>query len=701
MRPRVLVYAACLLAGLLCIVTPASAADNIVIIFDASNSMNKAFDGGGSRFEAAVQAMDELLGTVPGDVNAGLVMYGWRVHHDNEIESCEDMELVFEVQAFSDGLRTDMRQMLGSVTPQGMTPLADALIRAGEALTGLEGGNAVILLSDGEGNCGGDFEAAAQFLADLDPPVVLHVIGLDLDLEARDLLMGLASLTGGTYQGAGSVDVLVASLYAAFGQAAPPPPALDIPEEYADWGITNVIHGTDGDDVITGTPGNDLIYGYEGNDFLIGLAGNDVILGGPGNDLIQGMDGNDLLLGGDGNDTILGGDGDDTISGGEGRDSLEGEAGNDCLDGGLGDDCVLGGSGANRLVWSPGADTLLEGQIVQSPCPGCPGTVACPAPPPPPPPACPVATTPPPVPMPAPKPMPEPVCDGCENPRLAKTMDEGAWLQLHGSVTDEDCNIAMIEWSVSAGSLDDPYCLDPVFTAPWVDDCDGADVLVRLVAQDTCGATAEDCFLIHINNVNQPPFADAGPDVVVDEGQMIKLTCTGTDPDGDAVTYWWTIESGGGSFLDPTVLHPTYCAPMTSACAGEDVIVCLTVTDACGASTSDRMRIHINNVNHPPTADAGPNVSVDEGQMIMLMGMGTDPDGDPVTYRWTIESGGGSFLDPSALRPTYCAPEISECDGVDVMVCLTVTDACGASTSDRMWIHINNVNRPPTVVADP
>ena len=284
---------------------------------------------------------------------------------------------------------------------------------------------------------------------------------------------------------------------------------------------------------------------------------------------------------------------------------------------------------------------------------------------------------------------------------MAKAIDEGSWLQLHGSVTDEDCNIAMVTWSVSAGSLDDPHSLDPVFTAPWVRDCDGMDVLVRLVAQDTCGATAEDCFLIHIKNVNQPPFADAGPDMAVDEGQKIKLTCTGTDPDGDAVTYRWTIESGGGSFVDPTVLHPVYCAPMTSACDGEDVIVCLTVTDACGASTSDRMRIHINNVNQPPIADAGPDVLVDEGQMIMLTCTGTDPDGDAVTYYWTIESGGGSFLDPHALHPTYCAPEISECDGANVMVCLTVTDACGASTSDRMWIHINNVNRPPTVVADP
>ena len=60
------------------------------------------------------------------------------------------------------------------------------------------------------------------------------------------------------------------------------------------------------------------------------------------------------------------------------------------------------------------------------------------------------------------------------------------------------------------------------------------------------------------------------------------LTCEGSDPDGDPVTYLWCIESGKGSFVDPTVLHPTFCAPMTAACDGEDIVVRLTVTDSCG-----------------------------------------------------------------------------------------------------------------------
>jgi len=61
------------------VVWPAIAADNIMFIFDASNSMNKPFDGGETRFATAASAMSELMTSLPTDVNAGLMLYGWRI----------------------------------------------------------------------------------------------------------------------------------------------------------------------------------------------------------------------------------------------------------------------------------------------------------------------------------------------------------------------------------------------------------------------------------------------------------------------------------------------------------------------------------------------------------------------------------------------------------------------------------------------
>ena len=59
-----------------------------------------------------------------------------------------------------------------------------------------------------------------------------------------------------------------------------------------------------------------------------------------------------------------------------------------------------------------------------------------------------------------------------------------------------------------------------------------------------------------------------------------------------------------------------------------------------------------------PTADAGPNQVVEEGDTISLAGSGTHPEGAGLTYRW-VQTGGPSveLSDPSAPTPTFEAPE--------------------------------------------
>jgi len=688
----------------------AVAADNVVFVFDASNSMNKPLGGGGSRLEAAVSAVSELLAALPADLNAGLLVYGWRVNYRNELVSCKDLELVYPLQPLSLELRQQMIGMLGEIVAQGKTPLADAMVQAGDELQGWSGENAIVLLSDGEGNCGGDHRVAAHYLATLASPVKLHVVGLDVEPDASETLRTMAEMTGGTYRGVDEASGLLEALYAAavgasLSQPAQAPSSIGqtvagVPSEYARCGITNVIVGTEGNDVLYGTEQNDLIYGLGGNDFIIGYGGNDIIFGGPGNDIIQGLEGCDLLFGEAGDDILLGGAGDDQLCGGPGCDSLEGEAGDDCLDGGPEYDRLLGGPGTNRLVQSSGNDLTLEGVVSTAPCPGCSACLpAQPA-------AAPAASCPPaqadwPTMMPSCS-APAPVSSSeCASPRVAKSIDEGSELELHGSVTDEDCDIVSVQWTVARGRLDDPCSLDPVFCAPMTDRCEGEDVLVRLVARDSCGATGEDCFLIHVNNVNRPPFADAGPDLRVDEGATVQLTCSGSDPDGDAVGFFWCDASGRGRIGNPTTLHPMFTVPTTSRCEGEDIVLTLTVTDSCGMSAMDSLVIHVQNVNQPPHADAGPDLCVNEGATVQLTCSASDPDGDPVSYFWRVASGRGCFSDPTALHTMFTAPMTGVCEGEDIVLTLTVTDGCGMSTTDSMVVHIQNVNRPPAVVADP
>jgi len=127
-----------------------------------------------------------------------------------------------------------------------------------------------------------------------------------------------------------------------------------------------------------------------------------------------------------------------------------------------------------------------------------------------------------------------------------------------------------------------------------------------LFVKDACGAIDTDTMVVHVENINHPPVADAGPDITVKEGQTVQLSCSAYDPDGDAITYWWEIACDEGSLDNKYALHPYFTAPMIDGCEGKDIQLTLFVKDACGAIDTDTMVVHVENVNHPPTVKADP-----------------------------------------------------------------------------------------------
>jgi len=692
MRTRSLLLA----AVLICSVAAAVSAipENLVIVLDASNSMNKTF-GVETRIDAARDALSELVDGMLAGADVGLMVFGHRIGKDNEVESCQDIEMLFPIAPLDDVIRNRMIAAIGRITPQGKTPLADSLTEAANAISATGEGGVIVLLSDGEGNCGGAQDIVASMIATLDPPITIHVLGLDVEAEASETLRDIAGATGGSYWSIQEAADLLEALYAAIETPAVKPSDM-IPSQFACLGVTNVIYGTEGDDVIYGTPEGDLILGLGGDDFLIGLDGNDVLCGGPGNDLLEGGNGNDLLDGGDGDDLMFGGSGDDRICGGLGNDSLEGELGDDVLDGGSGCDTLLGGRGCNVLYSADGVDTLFEGTIMAGSydrCPvctfSCPPIVECPPRPVEPP--CPPAKTACPTPS-APKPT-------CPVPTDAKTLNEGESIQLHGVVSDADCNTVDSVWQASAGSFDDATSLHPVYTAPMLSGCENLDVQVTLTAFDSCGASSSDSFVVRVLNVNHPPIADAGAPISIDEGTSVVLAASASDPDREGLMYEWSVGGRLGSFEDPYVLQGVFVAPMIDACNGVDVIATLIVTDPCGATVCDTVPIHVRNVNTAPTVDLGPDFAVDEGTVIQLTPAVSDREGDRLKYCWTAT--GGTLDSPYGACPRFNVPMTNQCGGESLVVTLTVTDPCGLSSSDSVTIHVEDVNAGPTVDLGP
>ena len=103
--------------------------------------------------------------------------------------------------------------------------------------------------------------------------------------------------------------------------------------------------------------------------------------------------------------------------------------------------------------------------------------------------------------------------------------------------------------------------------------------------------------------------------------------------------------------------------------------------------------------NSPPSVEAGPAQTVQEGSEVSLNGSATDPDEDAMTYLWTHNSTAPDIALASATSTstTFTAPQVD----FDTAIAFTLTANDGTTqVSDRIIITItDSVNTAPTVNA--
>jgi PKD repeat protein len=109
---------------------------------------------------------------------------------------------------------------------------------------------------------------------------------------------------------------------------------------------------------------------------------------------------------------------------------------------------------------------------------------------------------------------------------------------------------------------------------------------------------------------NRAPTAEAGGPYTVAEGGSITLNGSGSDPDGDGLTYQWDLDNNGT--FETTGQSPTFSAANFDGFTSRTVA--LRVIDSKGAvSATDTATVNINNVAPTATGINGPT-SLNEGQ---------------------------------------------------------------------------------------
>lgn len=389
---------------------------------------------------------------------------------------------------------------------------------------------------------------------------------------------------------------------------------------------------------IVGTTGGTL-NGTNGDDIIVGTgAFNYTVNAGNGNDTICTGSGNDVINAGDGNDWINAGAGNNQIVGDNGNDTIFAGAGNDVINAGNGDDSVDAGEGDDNVIGDNGNDLLLGGAGNDQ------------------------------------------LDGGNGNDRVEGGEGNDTLIGQNG---DDTLLGGFGNDSLTADNGND-----------FLDGGPGTDDLTGGAGNDTCrnGETNTSCETIPVNHA---PTSNAGPDQTRPLGSTVHLDGTGSsDPDGDALTFAWTLTSKPATST-ATLTGATTALPTFVLDKAGTYQIQLVVSDGNLTSTTDI--VIVSTTNSAPVADAGPDQSGTVTALIHLDGSHShDVDGNTLTYLWSFSSRPAAST-ATLTNSTTVTPQFTIDKPGSYIVQLVVNDGTAASAADT--VTISTANSPPVANA--
>ncbi len=169
-----------------------NAEKRVLYLLDSTGSMREVIDDE-RKVDMAKRVMGGLVREMDASAQLGLIVFG------NSRRACEDLSVTVP---FAAGSRVSLDQALRGLEPLGTTPLAGSVRAAGAYLKKTGRPAAIVLVTDGEEQCGDSPLDAARSLKAQGLDVVLHIIGLAVTDTVRKELEEMAHLGGGAFYNA-------------------------------------------------------------------------------------------------------------------------------------------------------------------------------------------------------------------------------------------------------------------------------------------------------------------------------------------------------------------------------------------------------------------------------------------------------------------------------------------------------------------
>ncbi|WP_144392703.1 PKD domain-containing protein [Pleionea sediminis] len=267
-------------------------------------------------------------------------------------------------------------------------------------------------------------------------------------------------------------------------------------------------------------------------------------------------------------------------------------------------------------------------------------------------------------------------------------------VQLDGSASsDPDGDELTYRWALVSPAEQDANIVinNANSVTPEVIISDSQVYRIKLVVND--GELDSQPDYVELSPQNSRPVANAGVDQSGQVGEEIRLDGSlSNDPDGDTLTYSWRIVSKPDNsdiqLSNTTIVNPN----LVLDSAGQFVFE-LVVNDGSLNSEPDQTVVVVEQ-NLPPVANAGPDQEASEGSIVTLDGSASsDPDGDGLSFRWTIvskpDSSSAQLMGANSMNPT-----IETDAGGNYVVQLIVNDGMLDSAADSMVIKTEENIRP-------
>ena len=243
-----------------------------------------------------------------------------------------------------------------------------------------------------------------------------------------------------------------------------------------------------------------------------------------------------------------------------------------------------------------------------------------------------------------------------------QVVSAGTLVTLTGSGSDPDGDTLVYRWEQTGGPAVTLGGSDAAAVRTFTPTNPGSYIF-NLTTTDAGGRNASDTVVITVNDTTLPPnnapTAEAGQDQTALTGVVITLSGSGSDPDGEALTYRW--QQTGGPTVSLTGNEGDAIRTFTATSTGSYIFT-FTTTDARGLSGADSIVITIVDAppveNEAPTANAGVDQTVAMGSTVVLNGASSsDPEGGALTYSWQQTGGPAVTLSSTTtVQPTFVAP---------------------------------------------